>query len=119
MDHICDSLNFVGAGIDDRLHDGWRHSCPAGHCHHCNIDPGYSRTKTSITVSILNGSDESFQKEVVNRPERFYRIYELSAKMESDLLLRYEWLIKKAEDRDTAQVVECHPHSKPLTSGVV
>ena len=67
MDHICDSLNSVGAGIDKRLHDGWRHSCPAGHCHHCNIDPGYSRTKTSITVSILNGSDEAFQKEVISK----------------------------------------------------
>jgi len=31
--------------------------------------------------------------------------YELSAKMESDLLPRYEWLVKKAEDRDTAQVL--------------
>jgi rubrerythrin len=31
--------------------------------------------------------------------------YELSIKMESDLLPRYEWLVKKAEDRDTAQVL--------------
>jgi hypothetical protein len=31
--------------------------------------------------------------------------YELSAKLESDLLPRYEWLVKKAEDRDTAQVL--------------
>ncbi|TFH48264.1 MAG: hypothetical protein E4G92_03830 [Bacteroidia bacterium] len=31
--------------------------------------------------------------------------YELSTKMESDLLPRYEWLVKKAEDRDTAQVL--------------
>ena len=31
--------------------------------------------------------------------------YELSAKMESDLLPRYEWLVKKAEDRETAQVL--------------
>jgi hypothetical protein len=31
--------------------------------------------------------------------------YELSVKMESDLLPRYEWLVKKAEDRDTAQVL--------------
>ena len=31
--------------------------------------------------------------------------YELSVKMENDLLPRYEWLIKKAEDRDTAQVL--------------
>jgi hypothetical protein len=31
--------------------------------------------------------------------------YELSSKMESDLLPRYEWLVKKAEDRDTAQVL--------------
>ncbi|PKN37938.1 MAG: hypothetical protein CVU62_09470 [Deltaproteobacteria bacterium HGW-Deltaproteobacteria-2] len=31
--------------------------------------------------------------------------YELSVKMENKLLPRYEWLIKKAEDRDTAQVL--------------
>ena len=31
--------------------------------------------------------------------------YELSVKMESDLLPRYEWLVKKTEDRDTAQVL--------------
>ncbi len=31
--------------------------------------------------------------------------YELSRKMESDLLPRYEWLVKKAEDRDSAQVL--------------
>jgi len=31
--------------------------------------------------------------------------YELSTKMENDLLPRYEWLVKKAEDRDTAQVL--------------
>jgi len=31
--------------------------------------------------------------------------YELSVKLETDLLPRYEWLVKKAEDRDTAQVL--------------
>jgi hypothetical protein len=31
--------------------------------------------------------------------------YQLSTKMESDLLPRYEWLVKKAEDRETAQVL--------------
>jgi hypothetical protein len=31
--------------------------------------------------------------------------YELSVKMETDLLPRYEWLVKKASDRDTAQVL--------------
>jgi hypothetical protein len=31
--------------------------------------------------------------------------YELSVKLESDLLPRYEWLVKKAEDRDTANVL--------------
>jgi hypothetical protein len=31
--------------------------------------------------------------------------YQLSTKMESDLLPRYEWLVKTAEDRDTAQVL--------------
>jgi hypothetical protein len=31
--------------------------------------------------------------------------YELSVKLENELLPRYEWLIKKAEDRDTAEVL--------------
>ena len=31
--------------------------------------------------------------------------YELSTKMESDLLPRYEWLVKNAGDRDTAQAL--------------
>lgn len=31
--------------------------------------------------------------------------YELSVKMENDLLPRYEWLVKNAEDRDSAQVL--------------
>ena len=31
--------------------------------------------------------------------------YELSRKMESDLLPRYEWLVKNAGDRDTAQAL--------------
>ncbi|MBN1546870.1 MAG: hypothetical protein JW902_09440 [Syntrophaceae bacterium] len=31
--------------------------------------------------------------------------YELSRKMEDDLLPRYEWLVKNAEDRDTAEVL--------------
>ncbi len=31
--------------------------------------------------------------------------YELSEKMENDLLPRYEWLVKTAEDRDTPQVL--------------
>jgi hypothetical protein len=67
LDHICDSLDSVGDGIDDRLHDGWSHSCPAGHCHRCGADPGYSRTKTSVAVSILTGGYEAFQKEVVSK----------------------------------------------------
>jgi hypothetical protein len=32
--------------------------------------------------------------------------YELSVKMENNLLPRYEWLVKKAEDRDSAQVLD-------------
>ena len=50
MDHICDSSNFMGAGIDDWIHDGWRHSCPAGHRHRRDIDSIYSRTKTSVNI---------------------------------------------------------------------
>ncbi len=67
MDHICDSFNSVGAGIDNRLHDGRRHSYPFGHCRRCVAGPGYSRTKTSVTVSILTESNETFQKEVIRK----------------------------------------------------
>lgn len=35
----------------------------------------------------------------------FTESYELSVKLEGDLLPRYEWLVKEAEDRDTAQVL--------------
>ena len=49
LDHICDSTGFVGAGITNRHHDGRRHPCPAGHRHHCDADPGASRTKTGVT----------------------------------------------------------------------
>ena len=73
LDHICDSFNFVGDGIVDRLHDGRRHSCPAGHCHHRAGDPGYSRTKTSVTIWTLAGEVEVFGKEVVSRSGKILR----------------------------------------------
>jgi len=76
LDHICDSLNFVVAGIDDRLHDGWNHSYPAGICHRCGIGSGFSGPKTIVRIWTLVGQDEVFGKEVFSRPERFYRIYE-------------------------------------------
>ena len=37
--------------------------------------------------------------------ETLTKAYELSVKMESDLLPRYEWLVKKAEDRDSSEVL--------------
>jgi hypothetical protein len=48
LDHICDSLNSVAAGIDDWLHDGWGHSYPAGHRHHRLSGPTYSGTKNIV-----------------------------------------------------------------------
>jgi len=32
---------------------GRRHSCPAGHRHYRGADPGFSRTKTRVSVSRL------------------------------------------------------------------
>ena len=60
MDHIRDSFGSVGNGIDDWLHDGWSHSCPAGHRHHRGADPSHSRTKTSVTIWILGGQGDVF-----------------------------------------------------------
>jgi len=76
LDHICDSISSVGAGIDNRLHDGRRHSYPAGHRHRCVAGPDYSGPKTSVRIRTLAGQGEVFGKEVVSNPERFYRIYE-------------------------------------------
>jgi len=50
LDYICDSLSSVGAGIDYRLLDGWRYSCPAGYRDRRGADPIYSRAKTSVTI---------------------------------------------------------------------
>jgi len=50
LDPICDSLSAVGGGIGDRPHDGRSHSYPSGHRHRRGADPGYSRTKTSVTI---------------------------------------------------------------------
>ena len=50
LDNICGSFNFVGTWIVNRLHDGRRHSCHAGHRHRRGADPGYSRPQTSVTI---------------------------------------------------------------------
>jgi hypothetical protein len=76
LDHFCHSLNFVAAGIGQWLHDGWSHSHPPGHRHRRGADPSHSGTKTLVDVSTLAGEGEALGKEVVSRPERFYRIYE-------------------------------------------
>ena len=76
MDDMCHSPNFVAAGIGQWLHD-WRIcSRPAGHRHRCGADPGYSGTKMIGRIWTLAGKGGVFEKEVVSRPERFYRIYE-------------------------------------------
>ena len=49
LDHMCNSFDSVGLGLVDRVHDGWRHSCPGGHRHHRGADPSYSRT-TNVTI---------------------------------------------------------------------
>jgi hypothetical protein len=41
----------------------------------------------------------------VEQPKTLADAYEHSVKMEADLLPRYEWLVKNAEDRDTAQAL--------------
>jgi hypothetical protein len=62
LNHFCDSLNFVVVGISERLHNGWSHSHPAGHCHHCGADPNYSRTKTIVAVWTLVGEIEYVER---------------------------------------------------------
>jgi hypothetical protein len=70
LDHMCDSLNFVVVGIAHWLHDGWRHSCPADHCHHRVSGPTYSGTKDIVAIWTLAGEGEVFGKEVVSRSRK-------------------------------------------------
>ena len=51
---MCDSLNSVASGIAHWLHDGWGHSCPAGHCHRCSTDPSHSGTKNIVAIWAVN-----------------------------------------------------------------
>ncbi len=60
MDHICDSLNYVAAGIDVRIHLGWSHSYPFGHRNRRGAYPGYSGPQTSITNQDLAEQGEVF-----------------------------------------------------------
>jgi hypothetical protein len=76
VDHMCHSPNFVAAGIGQWLHDGWSHSHPPGHRHRCGTGPSYSGTKMIVRIWTLAEEGEVFGKEVVNRPARFYRIYD-------------------------------------------
>lgn len=48
MDHFCDSLDSLAAGIDDRLYDWWSHSYPLGRRHHRDACPGHSGKKACI-----------------------------------------------------------------------
>ena len=71
MDHMRNSSNFVVVGIGKWLHDGWRHSCPAGHRHHCVSGPAYSGTKNSVSLA---GEGEVAGKEVISRPGKILRM---------------------------------------------
>ena len=70
VDHMCHSLNFVAAGINWWLHDGWSHSHPPGHRHRRGAGPSYSGTKTLVAVLTLAGEGEVFGKEVVSRSRK-------------------------------------------------
>ena len=63
---MCDSLNFMASGIGEWLHDGWRHSCPFSHRHHCDSGPAYSGTKSAVAIWTLAGEGKVSGKEVVS-----------------------------------------------------
>ena len=67
MDHICDPLNFVASGINQRLHIWWGRSYPAGHRHRRDPGPSFSESKTIVAVWTLFGGDKVFGKEMVGR----------------------------------------------------
>ena len=56
---------------------GGGHSCPAGHRHHRGADPGFSRTKTSVTIWTLAGQGEVFteRSNCYEKEEWVYRLF--------------------------------------------
>ncbi len=60
----CNALHFVAFGIVRRLHDGWLHSCPAGHRHHSGDGPVYSGTQMAAMIWAFAGEGAVSGKEV-------------------------------------------------------
>lgn len=50
VDDFCDLADFVAVGIDQRLHNGRRHSYPAGHCRHRASDPTSSGEENIVAA---------------------------------------------------------------------
>ena len=61
LDHMCDSLNSVVAGISEWLHDGWSYSYPASYRHHRRGDPSYSGTKIMKAIWTRTPAQEGEQ----------------------------------------------------------
>ena len=72
VDHICDFLNFVVAGVGQWLHDGWSHTHFAGRCHHRVSDPTYSGTKDIVAILTPAGEGEVLGKGVVSKLEKIF-----------------------------------------------
>ena len=60
MDHICDSFNFMAAGIDGRFHTGRIHPYPSGHRNRRGAYRDYSRPPTSVTILDLAEKGDVF-----------------------------------------------------------
>jgi hypothetical protein len=77
VDDLCGIGNFVASGVDQWLHDGWDHSCPAGHCHHRVSGPTYSGTKNIVAIWPPAGEGEVFGKESGQQVQKdFAEVYD-------------------------------------------
>ena len=72
VDHMCDPLNFVAAGIGQRLHDGRGHSPPPGHRRRGGAGSIYSGAKMMVRIRTPGEEGKVFEKGVVSRPEKFF-----------------------------------------------
>ena len=62
MDHMCDSLGFVGSGNVEWLHDGWIRSYSAGHRYRRISCPTFSGTKRIVAIWTLAGESKGIWK---------------------------------------------------------
>jgi len=62
LDDLCDSFDYVGAGIGYFVHDGWVRPHPVGHCPDSASGQSPSGTQSLVGVSTFRTKEGAFMR---------------------------------------------------------